>query len=101
MKRYVNNVISSPLFEGVTNSNCRREFHFFDEKNNTEGFIDALIIKDDSVIIVDYKIKNIADGEYDKQLKTYKKYIEEITDKPIYMYLIAAVNGEIREVKDV
>ena len=101
MKRYVNNVISSLLFNKVTNSMCRREFHFFDEKNNTEGFIDALIIKDDSVIIVDYKIKNIADSEYDKQLRTYKKYIAQITDKPIYMYLIAAVNGEIREVKDV
>lgn len=100
MRRYVNNVISSFLFKGVTNKMCHREFHFYDEKNNVEGFIDALIIKDDSVIIVDYKIKNISDIEYDKQLRTYKKYISQITNKPISMYLIGALTGEVREVLD-
>lgn len=100
MRRYVKNVKNSSLFKEVRNEQVRHEYRFFDEKNNVEGYIDALIIKDNEVDIVDFKLKNIDDEAYDKQLRTYKRYIATLTNLPIKMYLLAAITGEIREVKD-
>ena len=59
-----------------------------------------MIIKDNEIDIIDFKLKNIAEEDYDKQLKTYKAYISSISDKPIKMYLLAALTGEVREAKD-
>ncbi len=99
-RRIANNVINSELFKGVTNEQVRHEFSYFDKENNVNGVIDCLIIKDHEIDIVDFKLKNIAEEEYDKQLKTYKAYISTISDKQIKMYLLAALTGEVREVKD-
>lgn len=99
-RRIANNVINSELFKGVTNEQVRHEFSYFDKENNVNGVIDCLIIKDREIDIVDFKLKNIAEEEYDRQLKTYKAYISSISDKQIKMYLLAALTGEVREVKD-
>ncbi len=100
MKKYVYNVINSKLFDGITNEQVRHEFRFYDEESNIQGYIDALIIKDDEIDIVDFKLKNIMDEEYDRQLRIYKSYLVKHTDLPVKMYLLAAITGEIREVKD-
>ena len=99
-RKIVNNVVNSPLFKGVNNSQVRHEFSYYDEVNNVNGTIDCLIEFDDKIYIIDFKLKNIDEEEYDNQLRTYKKYIAQVSDKPIYMYLLAAITGEIREVKD-
>ena len=100
MKKYVYNVLNSPLFEGVSNEQIRHEYRFYDQDSGLQGYIDALIIKEDEIDIIDFKLKNIDDSEYDKQLRTYKSYIKKITNKPIKMYLLAAITGEEREVYD-
>lgn len=99
-RRIANNVINSELFKGVSNDQVRHEFSYYDKENNVNGIIDCLIIKDNEIDIVDFKLKNIAEEDYDKQLRTYKSYISSISGKPIKMYLLAALSGEIREVKD-
>lgn len=99
-RRIANNVINSALFKGVRNEQVRHEFSYYDKENNVNGVIDCLIIKDNEIDIIDFKLKNIAEEDYDKQLKTYKAYISSISDKPIKMYLLAALTGEVREVKD-
>ena len=99
-KRYVSNVINSKFFKNLGNSQVLHEYSFKDEKNNVRGIIDCLIVKDDEIDIIDFKLKNISEDAYDKQLITYKKYISTISDKPIKMYLLAAITGEVREVKD-
>ena len=100
MKRYIANVRNSKLFKGVKNSQIRHEYRYYDEDNNIEGYIDCLIIKDNEIDIIDFKFANIDDEAYDKQLRTYKSYIAKISNLPIKMYLLSAVNGKIREVKD-
>lgn len=99
-RRIANNVINSSLFKGVSNEQVRHEFSYYDKENNVNGVIDCLIIKDNEIDIIDFKLKNIAEEDYDKQLKTYKAYISSISDKPIKMHLLAALTGEVREVKD-
>lgn len=98
IKRYINNVLSSKLFENVKNSEVLHEFSFFDEKNNTNGIIDCLVKKDDEIDIIDFKLKNIDDDKYILQLHTYKDYISQITNLKIKMYLISAITGEVKEV---
>ena len=100
MRKYVSNVKNSELFKGVKNSQIRHEFEFYDEENNLSGFIDALIIKEDEVDIIDFKLKNIDDDKYDRQLRIYKRFIITKTNLPVEMYLLAAITGEIREVQD-
>ena len=99
MRKYVYNVKNSPLFKGVKNKDVRHEYHFYDNSSGIEGYIDALIIKDNEVDIIDFKLKNIDEIEYVRQLNIYKDYIKKVTDKPIKMYLLAAITGEIKEVK--
>ena len=96
---YVNNVVNNPLFDKVKNSEIRHEFSFFDEKNNVHGVIDCLLIKDNHIDIIDFKLKKIDDDKYDKQLRTYRDYIATISDLPIRMYLLSAITGEVREVE--
>ena len=99
MRRYINNVLSSELFKNVKNSQVLREYSFFDEKNVVSGIIDCLLLKDDEVDIIDFKLKNLDDDKYVLQLRTYRDYIEQITDKKIGMYLISAITGEVKEIE--
>ena len=100
MKKYVYNVMNSSLFKGIKNNQVRHEFRFYDEEENIQGYIDALIVKENEIDIVDFKLKNIDEVEYDRQLRIYKSYLSKKTTLPIKMYLLAAITGEIREVKD-
>ena len=99
-KKIVNNVLSCPLFAGVTNEMVKPEFKYYDETNNVTGIIDCLVDKPDEILIIDYKLKNIDDSEYENQLKTYYSYISKVSNKPIKMYLLAALTGELKEVKN-
>ena len=100
MKKYVYNVMHSSLFDGVKNNEVLHEYRFFDEESGIEGYIDALIVKENEIDIVDFKLKNIDEKEYDRQLRIYKSFLARQTKLPIKMYLLAAMTGEIREVKD-
>ena len=62
------------------------------------GIIDLLIEQGDSIIIIDYKLKNIEDFAYDKQLNGYRKYISSITGKKIKCYLYSILDENYREV---
>ena len=100
IRRYVENVKNSPILKDVINDEVRHEFPFIDEKNGVSGYIDLLVIKENEIRIIDFKLKNIDEIEYDKQLRTYKSFIAQHTDKPVKMYLLAAISGEVREVFD-
>jgi len=54
--------------------------------------------EDNSITIVDYKLKNINDIEYDRQVLGYKKYIENKTGKKTYAYLYSILDEVFREV---
>lgn len=99
MKRYVMNVLQSKIFENVKNNQVLHEFPFFDEENGVNGVIDCLVMKNDEVDIVDFKLKRLDDDKYVLQLHTYYDYIKQITDLPIKMYLISAITGEVKEVE--
>lgn len=63
------------------------------------GIIDLLAIYDDEIHIIDYKLRDLNNSNYLKQLNTYYDYIKLIYDKPIKMYLYSITTNEIKEVK--
>ncbi len=98
LARCVSNVLRTSIFKNVKNENLRHEYEFYDDLNEVHGIIDCLIIKNDEIIIVDFKLKNIDDEQYIKQLHVYRDYIKNISDKPIRLYLVSALTGEEREI---
>lgn len=82
--------------------NVYHEYEFKYELDNKiyNGIIDLLIEYKDYISIIDYKLKNISDKEYIKQLKGYKKYIENITKKDVIIYLYSILDNKLMEVKD-
>ena len=82
--------------------NVYHEYEFISEEDGIShhGIIDLIVEYSDKISIIDYKLKNIGDKEYHKQLKEYQKYIESITDKPVKTYLYSVIDNEIKEVSD-
>ena len=99
MRRYVNNVLNCGLFDGVKNEQVLHEYSFFDEEHNTNGIIDCMVVLDDEVRIIDFKLKNISDEKYNKQLNIYADYVKLITKKSLKLYLISAITGEVKEIE--
>lgn len=98
IKKYVDNLLNNDLFKDVKNKQILHEYEFFDTVNNTHGIIDCLIVRDHSIDIVDFKLKNISDEAYDRQLKAYRDYVATITNLPIKMYLLSIIDNKIREI---
>jgi len=90
------------LFNKIDNNyiNLYREYEFMYEEQDGiyNGIIDLMIEYSDYINIIDYKLKNIDDKNYNKQLNGYKKYIESITNKRVNIYLYSILDDELKEV---
>ena len=77
-----------------------KEYEFMEEKDNiiTHGIIDLLLEDKDKMIIIDYKLKNIDDLSYDKQLNGYRDYIKRKSNKEVECYLYSIIDGTVRSI---
>lgn len=50
---------------------------------------------DNHIDIIDYKLNNVLDDSYIKQLNGYKNYIASMTNKTINLYLYSIIKEEI------
>ena len=100
MKNKINNFIKSDFMSEYLNNNMYKEYEFIYEEDNKKlhGIIDLLIECDDKMVIVDYKLKNIDDSNYDKQLNGYRKYIMNRCGKDTYCYLYSIMDSKYREI---
>ena len=100
IKEKVSSFINSSFIKPYLNSNLFKEYEFIYREDNkiSHGIIDLLIETDNEMIIVDYKLKNIEDAAYDKQLNGYRKVIEEKTNKKTSCYLYSIIDEKVREV---
>ena len=78
-----------------------KEHEFMYEFDNViyHGVIDLVLIDNDLIKIVDYKLKNIDDEKYLEQLKVYYNYLKNIYNKEIKMYLYSIIDNELKEIK--
>ena len=74
------------------------EFSYSDGDNIYHGIIDLILEYPESIMIVDYKLKNVDDPNYVKQLNSYKEYISLKTNKKIDIYLFSILSGTFTKV---
>ena len=88
--------LTSDIIKDNLTANFYKEYEFVDLEENTHGIIDLIIEKEDKIIIIDYKLKNIADENYDKQLNGYRAFLEKKTKKPVDCYLYSIISEKFR-----
>lgn len=83
----------------LNNCNIYKEYEFINETIDEEshGIIDLILEYEKEITIIDYKLKNIKDNEYLKQLNGYKKYIEEKTKKKVSIYLYSILDDNLEK----
>lgn len=98
--KYVNNLRKSFDFNNAT---IYKELEFMFMKDNQEyhGIIDLMLEYDKEIKIIDYKLKNIDDEAYIKQLSVYYDYISSISDKQVKLYLYSIIDNKIKELERV
>lgn len=76
--------------------NVYKEYEFICGNDyECHGIIDLLLEYENEYKIIDYKLKNITDDSYVKQLEGYRNYIESITDKKVSTYLYSIIDKEL------
>lgn len=97
-KEIISNFISKIDVNAI---NIYKEYEFIYEEDNTlyHGIIDLILEYEDKIMIIDYKLKNISDEAYIKQLNGYKEYIENIFNKKTSIYLYSILDNTLNELK--
>jgi len=88
LKLKIKAFLESDLMCDKLNLKMYKEYEFlYKEGNNiSHGIIDLLIEDTNTMYIIDYKLKNIEDSNYDKQLNGYRKFIKEKIRKHFYYF---------------
>ena len=102
LKRKIEKFVNSKLIKENLNSKIFKEYEFIDDSDNEvkRGIIDLLIENEKEIIIVDYKLNNVLDEAYKKQLNGYKDEISKISNKPIKLYLYSIIEEKLEKVEN-
>lgn len=90
--------LNNDLFKNINNAKIYKEYEFMYKRDNTSyhGIIDLMLVYDNRVDIIDYKLKNIDDEKYINQLNGYKDYIKNKTGKEVVIYLYSIMDDELK-----
>jgi ATP-dependent helicase/nuclease subunit A len=99
-KRFIDKVLNNSVFADCKSDNfidAYKEYEFIGD--NLHGFVDLFLLYEDKIKIIDYKLKDISNPDYKKQLKTYKEYLSSVFEgKTISTYLISLIEGRCEEI---
>ncbi len=97
----LNTLVNSNLFKSFKNPSFYQEYEFYQEEDNQvhRGIMDLLVIDHFKVTIIDFKLKNIYDEAYIKQLHGYYDFLKDKIDKPISLYLYSIMNKDLKKVE--
>lgn len=92
--------LSSDFIQKHLEDTFYKEYEFVYEKEGDifHGIIDLMIENDTSILIVDYKLKDIEDENYIKQLYGYREYIKSTTNKKVELYLYSILLEEFKSI---
>ena len=99
-KELVEAFLNQKIIKDNLNSKMYKEYEFIYQKDNEfkTGIIDLMIENTDTIIIIDYKLKNVLDDAYTKQLEGYKEAISKRTNKKIELYLYSILDKELKPI---
>ena len=97
---YVNRFLDNDLFKNINDAKVFKEYEFIYEEDNNKyhGIIDLMLVYKNHVDIIDYKLSNIDDPNYIKQLNGYKNYISKRTGLSVNTYLYSIEKDEFKMV---
>lgn len=95
----ISKFVNSDLIKNLNGARYYKEYEFVDKINNTRGIIDLLIVDKNRVLIIDYKLKNIDDEAYNKQLKTYYNFVSSHFKKVPECYLYSILDSRYNKVE--
>ena len=75
------------------------EFVYTKDSQEYHGIIDLMLEYEDEIKIVDYKLKNIDDEAYIKQLNVYYDYITSVSNKNVSLYLYSILDNRVKKVE--
>lgn len=78
--------------------NTYHEHQFIVTINNevVHGIIDLILETKEELIIIDYKLSDLAKEEYLHQLRIYQQYLETISPKKVTTYLYSIIKEELK-----
>ncbi len=93
--------LNLPLLKDIQKGKVFKEFEFIDKEGNQQihGIIDLMIVYDDHVDIIDYKLSHLEDEAYLVQLSTYQKYIQKKTNKPVSIWLYSILKQTLKKLE--
>lgn len=102
LRKKIKDFLETPFMKKNKTAEIYKEFEFIYEEDNQEyhGMIDLMLIDKDKIILVDYKLNNIVDQAYEKQLKGYQSYIERKSKKRVEIYLYSILNEQIINIEE-
>lgn len=94
--------LNNDILKDINKFSIYKEYEFIYNYKNTNyhGIIDLMLEGDDEIRIIDYKLKNIKDDNYIKQLNGYKNYITNKTKKNVKIYLYSIIDETIEEIAE-
>ena len=100
IKNKIIKFLDNDLLKNIKNAQIYKEYEFVYEEENEKyhGIIDLMLIYPNHIDIIDYKLKNIIDENYIKQLTGYKKYIENKTKRHVNTYLYSILGEKIEKI---
>jgi ATP-dependent helicase/nuclease subunit A len=92
--------LHSQIIQDNLDGRFYKEFEFATQNNTTikRGVIDLMIEKEDEIIIIDYKLKDISKKHYVEQVKGYASFMEEKTGKTVKGYLYSLLDKKFKQV---
>ena len=99
-KSILENLLKNDIFKNINHADIYQEYEFIDDNETSEktGVIDLMLEYNDHIDIIDYKLKNVADNAYKKQLNGYKEYIENKTNKHVDTYLYSLLDRTLTKI---
>ena len=100
LREKVAKFLNNELLKNVKQAEIYHEYEFEYKKDNTEyhGIIDLMLEYESNIDIIDFKLKNVNDENYVKQLNGYKNYIEEISNKTVNIYLYSIIDETMNQI---
>ena len=97
---YIKRFLNNKLLKNIPQADIYKEYEFTYVTQNSKyhGIIDLMLVYKDHIDIIDYKLSNIEDPAYIKQLKGYKNYIENKTNLKVNTYLYSIEKDEFKEI---
>ncbi len=98
-KEKIDSFLKSDLLKNIGEARVYQEYEFIENNTDEEkhGIIDLMLEYDDHIDIIDYKLKNILDDAYTKQLNGYRDYIKKITNKETNIYLYSIMDSKYQK----